>query len=115
LKRKIGGTLSEVPTLLGGSKQGEKGKPDTVQRAKTVRPHWTSPRRHNGFAVARHDMTFHHTDNISALRLWDSKGGARAVFSGLKKSQDNALGFVNFLTAFKFPHTYDSVIAGTVA
>lgn len=61
------------------------------------------------------DMTFYHIDGISTLRLWDSKGGARAVFDGLKRSQDDALEFVNFLTRFKFPHTYDGVIAGTVA
>ena len=43
------------------------------------------------------------------------KGGARAVFDGLKKSQADALEFVNVLTGFKFPHTYDRVMAGTVA
>ncbi|KAJ5240521.1 uncharacterized protein N7469_002112 [Penicillium citrinum] len=31
-----GGAFSSVLSLLGGSKQGEKGKPDTVSRAKTV-------------------------------------------------------------------------------
>jgi hypothetical protein len=61
------------------------------------------------------DIKFHHTDSTSTLRLWDSKGSARAVFEGLKDSQDDALEFVNFLTTFKFPHTYDNVIAGTVA
>lgn len=61
------------------------------------------------------DMEFCHIDGISTLRLWDCKGGARAEFDGLKKSQADALGFVNLLTRFKFPHTYDRVIAGTVA
>lgn len=61
------------------------------------------------------DMNFHHTDGISSFRLWDSKGAARAEFHGLKDSQNDALELVNFLTLFKFPHTYDSVIAGTVA
>jgi hypothetical protein len=60
------------------------------------------------------DVTFYNMDGVSTLRLWDSKGGARAVFNGLKKSQDDALEFVNFLTRFNFPHTYDGVIAGTV-
>ncbi|KAJ5111881.1 hypothetical protein NUU61_001511 [Penicillium alfredii] len=36
LRRKIGGTLSGVSSLLGGSTEGDKGKPDTVSRAKTV-------------------------------------------------------------------------------
>lgn len=53
-------------------------------------------------------------DVVSTLRLWDSKGGVRAVFNGLKKSQDDGLEFINSLTRFKFPHTYDGVIVGTV-
>lgn len=61
------------------------------------------------------DMTFHHLDGASTLRLWDSKGRARAVFSGLKEAQGDALEFINFLTRFKFPHTYYGVISGTVA
>jgi ribonuclease HI len=36
LKRKIGDTLSSVSSLLGGSDEGEKGKPDIVSRTKTV-------------------------------------------------------------------------------
>jgi hypothetical protein len=34
--RKVGDALSSVSSLLGGSNAGEKGKPDTVSRAKTV-------------------------------------------------------------------------------
>lgn len=51
------------------------------------------------------DIKFYHMDSVSTLRLWNSKGGARAAFSGLKASQDDALGFVNYLTRSKFPHT----------
>jgi ribonuclease HI len=36
LRRKVGDTLSDVSSLLGGSTEGEKGKPDIVSRAKTV-------------------------------------------------------------------------------
>ncbi|GAA3296697.1 hypothetical protein GCM10020218_080510 [Dactylosporangium vinaceum] len=36
LKRKVGDTLNSVSSLLGGSKEGEKGKPDTVSRTKSV-------------------------------------------------------------------------------
>ncbi|KAJ5714080.1 uncharacterized protein N7483_011261 [Penicillium malachiteum] len=61
------------------------------------------------------DMQFHHLDGASTLRVWNSKGAPRAVFDGLEKSQIDAQKFLNFLTMFKFPHTYDGVIAGTVA
>ncbi|CEJ61917.1 hypothetical protein PMG11_10433 [Penicillium brasilianum] len=36
LRLEVGDAFSSVSSLLGGSKQGEKGKPDTVSRAKTV-------------------------------------------------------------------------------
>jgi hypothetical protein len=47
--------------------------------------------------------------------MWDSKGRAKAEFSGLKEAKGDALEFINFVTRFKFPHTYDGVILGTVA
>ena len=36
LRRKVGDTRSGVSSLLGGSNEGEQGKPDIVSRAKTV-------------------------------------------------------------------------------
>ena len=36
LRREVGHAFNSVSSLLGGSKQGEKGKPDTVSRARTV-------------------------------------------------------------------------------
>ncbi|KAJ5101079.1 hypothetical protein N7456_007131 [Penicillium angulare] len=36
LERKVGDAFDNVSSLLGGSKEGEKGKPDIVSRAKTV-------------------------------------------------------------------------------
>jgi hypothetical protein len=36
LRQKVGDAFNSVSSLLGGSKQGEKGKPDTVPRAETV-------------------------------------------------------------------------------
>jgi ribonuclease HI len=36
LRRKVGDALSSVSSLLGGSNEGEQGKPDIVSRAKTV-------------------------------------------------------------------------------
>ena len=36
LRRKVGDAFNSVSSLLGGSKEGERGKPDIVSRAKTV-------------------------------------------------------------------------------
>jgi ribonuclease HI len=36
MRQKVGDAFNSVSSLLGGSKQGEQGKPDTVSRAKTV-------------------------------------------------------------------------------
>lgn len=36
LRRQVGDAFNSVSSLLGGSNEGEKGKPDTVSRAKTV-------------------------------------------------------------------------------
>jgi hypothetical protein len=36
LRRKLGDTQGSVSSLLGGSNEGEKGKPDIVSRTKTV-------------------------------------------------------------------------------
>jgi hypothetical protein len=61
------------------------------------------------------DMTFRYRDGVSILRMWDSKGRAKAEFSGLKEVEGDALEFINFVTRFKFLYTYDGVISGTVA
>jgi ribonuclease HI len=37
LRREVGDAFNSVSSLLGGSKEGEKGKPDTVSRARTVK------------------------------------------------------------------------------
>jgi ribonuclease HI len=36
LRKEVGDAFNSVPSLLGGSKQGERGKPDTVSRVRTV-------------------------------------------------------------------------------
>jgi hypothetical protein len=36
LRREVGNAFNSVPSILGGSKQGKRGKPDTVSRARTV-------------------------------------------------------------------------------
>jgi hypothetical protein len=35
-RREVGDAFNSVSSLLGGSNEGEKGKPDTVSRARTV-------------------------------------------------------------------------------
>jgi hypothetical protein len=55
LRREFGDAFNSVPSLLGGSKQGERGNPDTVREPGRSMPCWTSLRRHKGSAVARHE------------------------------------------------------------
>ncbi|KAJ5993176.1 hypothetical protein N7451_008900 [Penicillium sp. IBT 35674x] len=61
------------------------------------------------------EVRFYHTDGCTFLRLWDNKGRPRVSFYGLKESQNDALEFLNLLTTYKFPHTFDGTIAGAVA
>lgn len=61
------------------------------------------------------EVRFYHIDGFTFLRLWDSKGGPRASFYGSEQSQNDALEFVNLLTTYKFPHTYDGTIARALA
>jgi hypothetical protein len=37
------------------------------------------------------------------------------VFSGLEEAEGDALEFIDFVTRYKFPYTYDGVSSGTVA
>ena len=53
LRRKAGDACNSVSSLLGGSTEGEKGEPANGRRR--CRPYWTSPRRHSGSAVVRHE------------------------------------------------------------
>ena len=55
LRTEVGDAFSGVSSLQGGSTEGERGKPDTVSRAKTVTAVLDLPRRLNGFGVARHE------------------------------------------------------------
>ena len=55
---------------------------------------------------------------IETVPVVSDYGTARAEpghSSGLTDSQDDALELINLLIYFKFPHTYDGVIARTVA
>ncbi|KAJ5981948.1 hypothetical protein N7451_012048 [Penicillium sp. IBT 35674x] len=61
------------------------------------------------------EVRFYHTDGCTFLRLRDNKGRPTVSFYGLKESQSDALEFLNLLTTYNFPHTYDGTIAGVVA
>ena len=59
-------------------------------------------------------MLRHHSGN-GTLELDEHKGCPCARFSGSKDASDDALDLINFLTYLKMPHTYDGIIAGTIA
>lgn len=61
------------------------------------------------------DIPLHHIDNVSTLRIYDYKGQARARFYGSEKAQNDAVELINLLTSYTFTHTYDGIMAGTVA
>lgn len=61
------------------------------------------------------NIPLRHMDNLSTLSFYDYKGQARALFSGSEEAQNDAVELVNLLTSFSFPHTYDGIMAGTVA
>jgi hypothetical protein len=58
LRRELGGevgdALNGISSLLGGSTEGRRGKPDTVSRARTINAVLTLQRRHRDSEVARH-------------------------------------------------------------
>jgi len=61
------------------------------------------------------NIPLRHMDSVSTLRFYDYKGQARALFSGSEEAQNDAVDLINLLTSFSFPHTYDCIMAGTVA
>ncbi|CAI7611683.1 unnamed protein product [Penicillium pancosmium] len=61
------------------------------------------------------DIPLRHMDSVSTLRFYDYKGQARAFFCGSEEAQNDAVELINLLTSFSFPHTYDGIMAGTVA
>ncbi|CAI7605667.1 unnamed protein product [Penicillium manginii] len=61
------------------------------------------------------DLPLRHIDSVSTLRFYDYKGQARAFFCGSEEAQNDAMELINLLTSRSFPHTYDGIMAGTVA
>ncbi|MCJ1309052.1 hypothetical protein MMC25_002707 [Agyrium rufum] len=54
-------------------------------------------------------------DGKSRLRLDEHKGSANVHFTGTAEASTEAVRFLNFLTGNNIPHTYDGILAGTVA
>jgi hypothetical protein len=67
------------------------------------------------YPVCHWKMKLKHIDGISLLECKDSKGQAHVKFTGTAEASEDALGFLNYLTGEKCLHTYDGIIAGTVA
>lgn len=61
------------------------------------------------------NISLHHIDSVSTLRFYDYKGQARALFYGSEGDQNDAVELINLLTSYGFTHTYDGIMAGTVA
>ena len=68
----------------------------------------------DGYKSAWHVDLFHQ-DGISTLALSDNKGAPSTRFSGTSGASVDALGLLNFLTGMNCPHTYDGIVAGTMA
>ena len=56
-----------------------------------------------------------YSDGASVLSFQDYKGAAGARFYGTAEASVDALKLLNFLTGMKCPHTYDGIVAGTIA
>ena len=56
-----------------------------------------------------------HKDGRSVLVLDEHKGAASGHFSGSPEASVDALGLLNFLCGNNIPHSYDGILAGTVA
>jgi hypothetical protein len=55
LRSEVGDTLRSVSSLLGGSIEYRKGKPDIASRARTVQAVLDFAGRHSGFGVVRYE------------------------------------------------------------
>ncbi|KAL9117936.1 MAG: hypothetical protein Q9187_005523 [Circinaria calcarea] len=56
-----------------------------------------------------------HCDGASVLEFGEHKGAASARFRGTTDASDDALKLLNFLVGINCPHTYDGIVAGTIA
>ena len=61
------------------------------------------------------EIDLKHRDGASVLSFEDYKGGASTSFRGTSDASCDALKFINFLIGMNCQHSYDGVLAGTVA
>jgi hypothetical protein len=61
------------------------------------------------------EVDLRHCDGASVLSFWDYKGAASVGFEGTTEASADALKLVNFLIGESCRHTYDGIVAGTIA
>jgi hypothetical protein len=61
------------------------------------------------------EVHLRHCDGASVLRFRDYKGGPSLGFNGTAEASADALKLLNFLVGESCRHTYDGIVAGTVA
>ena len=60
-------------------------------------------------------LTLQHSSGDGTLELDEHKGSPGARFFGSKAASDDALDLLNLLAHVRMPHTYDGIVAGTIA
>ena len=61
------------------------------------------------------EINLQHCDGSSTLEFYDYKGAAKARFFGSDDASEDALKLINFLVGMECLHTYDGIVAGTIA
>ena len=56
-----------------------------------------------------------HADGESRLSFFDYKGWGSLYFKGTEEGSRDAMELLDFLTEREIPHSYDGILAGTVA